>query len=129
MALEQTLNDTLTPGHPRLKGRPDRRRGADAQDQGSRERRTAKGFGGRGGRRGRARRRRLPPEHLQKALGEHEKAGERGAGQGAQLRFEVAFCEGYLPKRWNKAWVRALCRSHRRARDRRSEQVGASSAT
>src|SRR6478672_4967950 len=37
-------------------------------------------------------------KQLQKALEEFEKAGDRGAEQAAQLRFEIGFCEGYLPK-------------------------------
>ena len=45
---------------------------------------------------------------LQKALAEYEKVGERGAGQAAQLRFEIEFCERYLPKTMDDAAVRAL---------------------
>jgi uncharacterized protein YqeY len=47
---------------------------------------------------------------LQKALVEYEKAGERGAAQAAQLRFEIEFCERYLPKTMDEAAVRALVR-------------------
>lgn len=47
---------------------------------------------------------------LQKALGEFEKAGERGAAQAAQLRFEVEFCERYLPKGLDEPALRALVR-------------------
>ena len=47
---------------------------------------------------------------LQKALAEYEKVGERGAGQAAQLRFEIEFCERYLPKTMDDAAVRALVR-------------------
>jgi len=72
------------------------------------ERRTAKGFSGQvddalvrdviGAYR----------KQLQKALPEFEKAGERGAAQVAQLRFEVAFCERYLPKGLDETELRAL---------------------
>jgi uncharacterized protein YqeY len=47
---------------------------------------------------------------LQKALVEYDKAGERGAAQAAQLRFEIEFCERYLPKTMDDAAVRALVR-------------------
>ena len=74
------------------------------------ERRTAKGFSGQvddalvldviGAYR----------KQLQKALVEFEKVGERGAAQAAQLRFEIALCEGYLPKGLDEAALRALVR-------------------
>jgi len=47
-------------------------------------------------------------KQLQKALAEFEKVGERGAEQAAQLRFEIEFCERYLPKTMDEAGVRAL---------------------
>jgi uncharacterized protein YqeY len=47
-------------------------------------------------------------KQLQKAIAEYEKAGERGASQAAELRFEVEFCERYLPKGLDEAAVRAL---------------------
>ncbi|MBI4588581.1 MAG: GatB/YqeY domain-containing protein [Candidatus Rokubacteria bacterium] len=47
---------------------------------------------------------------LQKALVEFEKAGERGAAQVAQLRFEVEFCDRYLPKGLDETALRALVR-------------------
>jgi uncharacterized protein YqeY len=47
---------------------------------------------------------------LQKALAEYEKVGERGASQAAQLRFEIDFCQRYLPKGMDDAAVRALVR-------------------
>ena len=50
-------------------------------------------------------------KQLQKALVEYEKVGERGAAQVAQLRFEVEFCERYLPKGLDEAALRALVRS------------------
>jgi uncharacterized protein YqeY len=47
-------------------------------------------------------------KQLQKALGEFEKVGERGAEQAAQLRDEIAFCERYLPRRMEGDALRAL---------------------
>jgi uncharacterized protein len=47
-------------------------------------------------------------KQLQKALPEFEKVGERGAAQVVQLRFELAFCERYLPKGLDEASLRAL---------------------
>jgi uncharacterized protein YqeY len=106
MGLEQELNERLT-------------RSIKAQDMPTadtlrmlksrlQERRTAKGFSGQvddalvldviGAYR----------KQLQKALAEFEKVGERGAAQAAQLRFEIALCEGYLPKGLDDAALRAL---------------------
>jgi len=45
---------------------------------------------------------------LQKAVAEYDKLGERGAEEATKLRFEIAFCEGYLPKGLDEAAVRAL---------------------
>jgi len=74
------------------------------------ERRTAKGFAGKvddalvlvviGAYR----------KQLQKALPEFEKAGDRAASQVAQIRFEVGFCERYLPKGLDEVAVQALVR-------------------
>jgi uncharacterized protein len=108
MALEQTLNDTLTQA---IKAKDTRTadvvRMLKTKVQ---ERRTAKGFAGTvddalvldviGAYR----------KLLQKALAEYEKVGERGASQAAQLRFEIDFCERYLPKGMDDAAVRALVR-------------------
>src|SRR5262245_39998264 len=47
-------------------------------------------------------------KQLQKALAEYEKLGERGAGPAAELRFEIAYCERYLPKGMDEAALRAL---------------------
>ena len=47
-------------------------------------------------------------KQLQKALAEFDKAGERGAAQAAVLRFEIEFCERYLPRTMDEAGVRAL---------------------
>src|SRR5262245_53463752 len=49
-------------------------------------------------------------KQLQKALGEYEKVGERGAQQAAQLRFEIAFCERYLPRTMGETALRELVR-------------------
>ena len=47
-------------------------------------------------------------KQLQKALAEYEKLGERGAAQVAQLRFEIAFCERFLPKGLDETALRTL---------------------
>jgi hypothetical protein len=47
-------------------------------------------------------------KQLQKALGEYEKLGDRGAGQAAQLRFEIDLCAGYLPRGLDEATLRSL---------------------
>ena len=108
MALEQELNERL------MRAIKDK----DAQTADTlrmvksrlQERRTAKGFSGGvddalvldviGAYR----------KQLQKALVEFEKVGERGAAQVAQLRFEIALCEGYLPKGLDEAALRDLVR-------------------
>ncbi|HSF02617.1 MAG TPA: GatB/YqeY domain-containing protein [Solirubrobacterales bacterium] len=106
MALEQTLNELLTQAIKAKDARTaDVVRMLKTKLQ---ERRTAKGFSGTiddavvleviGAYR----------KLLQKALPDYEKAGERGATQADQLRFEIAFCERYLPKTMDDAAVRAL---------------------
>ena len=106
MALEQTLNDTLTQAIKTKDGKTaDVVRMIKTKIQ---ERRTAKGASGQvddalvleviGAYR----------KLLQKAVVESEKAGERGAAQAAALRFEIEFCERYLPKTMDDAAVRAL---------------------
>jgi uncharacterized protein len=45
---------------------------------------------------------------LQKAIAEYEKLGERGVEQAVKLRFEIGFCESYLPKGLDEAAVRTL---------------------
>ena len=48
-------------------------------------------------------------KQLQKALGEYEKAGgDSVAAPIAQLRFEIGFCERYLPKGMDESALRAL---------------------
>jgi uncharacterized protein len=106
MALEQTLNDTLTQAIKTKDGKTaDVVRMIKTKIQ---ERRTAKGASGQvddalvleviGAYR----------KLLQKAVVEYEKAGERGAAQAGALRFEIEFCERYLPKTMDDAAVRAL---------------------
>jgi hypothetical protein len=106
MGLEQQLNETLTQA---IKGR-DTRTADVVRMLKTRlaERRTAKGFSGEvtdalvldviGAYR----------RQIQKAIPEFEKAGDRGAAQLAQLRFELEFCERYLPKSLDEAAMRAL---------------------
>jgi len=108
MALEQTLTDALTQA---IKAKDTRTanvvRMLKTRIQ---ERRTAKGFSGEvddalvldvmGAYR----------KQLQKAIVEFEKVGERGAAQAADLRFEIEFCERYLPRTMDEAAVRALVR-------------------
>jgi uncharacterized protein len=108
MPLEQQLNDTLTKAM-KEKDAPT----ADVVRMIKSkigERRTAKGFSGTiddplvldviGAYR----------KQLQKALVEFEKVGERGAEHAAKLRFELEFCERYLPKGMDEPAVRALVR-------------------
>src|SRR5574341_1400132 len=106
MGLEQRLNEQLTQAIKEKDARTaDVLRMLKSKLQ---ERRTAKGFSGTvddalvvdviGAYR----------RQLQKALVEFEKAGERGAAQAAQLRFEVEFCERWLPKGLDATALRAL---------------------
>jgi len=106
MALEQQLNDLLTQA---IRDK-DTRTSDVVRMLKTRltERRTAKGFAGTvddalvtdviG----------VYRKQLQKALAEYEKLGERGAAQAAQLRFEIEFCERWLPKGLDEGAVRAL---------------------
>ena len=108
MSLEQTLTDTLTQA---IRAK-DSRVADVVRMLKSRitERRTAKGFTGEvddalvldviGAYR----------KSLQKALPDYEKAGERGQAQAAQLRFEIEFCERFLPRGLEAAALRALVR-------------------
>jgi uncharacterized protein YqeY len=108
MSLEQTLTDTLTQA---IRAK-DTRTADVVRMLKSRltERRTSKGFTGQvddalvldviGAYR----------KSLQKALPDYEKAGERGQAQAAQLRFEIEFCERFLPRGLDDAALRALVR-------------------
>jgi uncharacterized protein YqeY len=113
MALEQQLTETLTKAI-----RDKDTRTADVVRMLKTrltERRTAKGFAGNvddavvteviGAYR----------KQLQKALAEYEKLGDRGAAQVAQLRFEIAFCERFLPKGMDEGPLRALVRERLQA--------------
>ena len=108
MSLEQTLTDTLTQAIRAKDGRvADVVRMLKSRIT---ERRTAKGFTGEvddalvldviGTYR----------KSLQKALPDYAKAGERGQAQAAQLRFEIEFCERFLPRGLDDAALRALVR-------------------
>jgi hypothetical protein len=108
MGLEQDLNDTLKQAM-RDKDTPtaDVVRMLKTRIM---ERRTAKGFSGEvddaltldviGAYR----------KQLQKALGEFEKVGGRGAEHAARLRFEIGVLERWLPKGLDEDAVRALVR-------------------
>src|SRR5438034_4912028 len=113
MALETQLDDTLRQA---IKGR-DQRTADVVRMLKTRlqERRTAKGFSGQvddalvldviGAYR----------KQLQKALAEYEKLGERGAAHAAQLRFEIEFCERFLPKGLDATALRSLVQERARA--------------
>ncbi|MBI2159915.1 MAG: GatB/YqeY domain-containing protein [Candidatus Rokubacteria bacterium] len=106
MGLEQQLNDRLTQA---IKERDTRTADCVRMVKSKlQERRTAKGFAGVvddalvldviGAYR----------RQLQKAVVEFEKAGERGAAQVAQLRFELEFYERWLPKGLDETALRVL---------------------
>ena len=106
MSLEQDLNDTLTKAI-----REKDQRAADIVRMIKSkigERRTAKGFSGQ-----------VDDalvqdvisayrKSLQKALPDYEKAGDRGAVQAAQLKFEIEYLERWLPKGMDEAALRVL---------------------
>jgi uncharacterized protein YqeY len=108
MPIEQQLHETL---HQAIKGH-DQRTADVVRMIKSRltERRTAKGFSGAvddalvldviGAYR----------KQLQKAVAEYDKVGERGAAQAEQIRWEIAFCERYLPRGLDADTLRALVR-------------------
>jgi len=113
MSLEQTLNETLT----KAIREKDQRAADIVRMVKSRigERRTAKGFSGQ-----------VDDalvldviaayrKQLQKALAEYDKLGERGAAQAAQLRFEIEFCERFLPKGLDATALRSLVQERARA--------------
>src|SRR6476620_11361243 len=47
-------------------------------------------------------------KQLQKALTEFEAVGDRGREQAEGLRFEIGFCERFLPKGMDESALRAL---------------------
>lgn len=64
-------------------------------------------------------------KQLQKALAEYEKVGERGVAQVEALRFEIAFCERFLPRGLDEAALAALVRERVTALGIRDEkQIG-----
>ena len=113
MSLEQTLNETLTKA---IRER-DQRAADIVRMIKSRigERRTAQGFSGQvddalvldviGAYR----------KQLQKALAEYDKLGERGAAQATQLRFEIEFCERFLPRGLDATALRTLVQERAQA--------------
>ncbi len=106
MGLEQELNETLTRAIKTQDGRT-----ADVVRMLKTkitERRTSKGFSGEIDDAAVREVIAAYRKQLQKAIVEYEKAGERGATQVAQLKFEIEFCERYLPKGMDEAAVRAL---------------------
>jgi uncharacterized protein YqeY len=54
-------------------------------------------------------------KQLQKALAEYDKLGERGATQATQLRFEIQFCERFLPKGLDATALRSLVQERAKA--------------
>ena len=54
-------------------------------------------------------------KQLQKSLAEFEKVGDRAASQREQLRFEIGFCEQFLPAGLDEAALRALVEERVRA--------------
>ena len=49
-------------------------------------------------------------KQMQKAVEEYEKLGERGATQAAKLRFEIDYCQRFLPARMGDDELRAIVR-------------------
>ena len=47
-------------------------------------------------------------EAMRATIAEYERVGERGAAQAAELRFEIEFCERFLPKGMDETALRAL---------------------
>jgi uncharacterized protein YqeY len=54
-------------------------------------------------------------KQMQKSLAEFEKAGDRAAAQREQLRFEIAFCERFLPAGLDESALRALVQERMQA--------------
>jgi uncharacterized protein YqeY len=106
MALEQQLNDTLKQA---MKDKDQRTSDVVRMIKTKiMERRTAKGFTGQ-----------VDDalitdviaayrKQLQKAVEEFEKVGDKGQEQAEQLRFEIGFCERFLPKGLDAAALRQL---------------------
>jgi uncharacterized protein len=106
MPLEQQLNDTLKQA---MKDKDQRTSDVVRMIKTKiMERRTAKGFSGQ-----------VDDalitdvisayrKQLQKAVEEFDKLGDKGKEQAEQLRFEITFCEKFLPKGMDEAALRAL---------------------
>lgn len=106
MALEQQLNDTLKQA---MRDKDQRTSGVVRMIKTKvMERRTAKGFTGE-----------VDDalitdviaaykKQLLKAIEEFEKAGEKGKEQIDELRFEIQFCERFLPKGLDEAALKSL---------------------
>ena len=106
MGLEQQLNDTLKQA---MKDKDQRTSDVVRMIKTKiMERRTAKGFSGQ-----------VDDalitdviaaykKQLQKAVEEFEKVGEKGQEQADELRFEIGFCERFLPKGLDAAALEAL---------------------
>lgn len=108
MGIEQTLTDTLTRA---IKDRDTRTADVVRMIKTRiRERSSAKGFSGEVDDALVVEVIAAYRKQLQKALVEFEKVGERGAAQADQLRFEIAFCERYLPRGLDEDALRALVR-------------------
>jgi len=106
MGLEQQLNDTLKQA---MKDKDQRTSDVVRMIKTKiMERRTAKGFSGQ-----------VDDalitdviaaykKQLQKAVEEFEKVGEKGQEQADELRFEIGFCERFLPRAMDRETLRAL---------------------
>lgn len=106
MALEEQLNDTLKQA---MKDKDQRTSDVVRMIKTKiMERRTAKGFSGQ-----------VDDalitdviaayrKQLQKAAEEFDKLGEKGKEQATELRFEIQFCERFLPQQLDAAALRAL---------------------
>lgn len=106
MSLEQQLNDTLKQAMKEKDAKTaDTVRMIKTKIM---ERRTAKGFSGQVDDALITEVIAAYRKQMQKAVEEYEKLGERGAEQAAELRFEIGFCERFLPKGLDEATLRAL---------------------
>lgn len=108
MSIEQTLRAKLTEA---IKAKD--RRTADVIrmiDTKVMERRTAKGFSGKVDDALYLEIIAAYRKSMAKALSEYEAMGERGKAQAEELRFEVDFCAGFLPRQLEESEVREAVR-------------------
>ncbi len=106
MPLEQQLNDTLKQS---MKDKDQRTSDVVRMIKTKiMERRTAKGFTGQVDDALVTEVIAAYKKQMQKALEEFEKIGEKGKEQADELRFEIAFCEKFLPKGLDAAALSAL---------------------